>query len=108
MKKTPGSDQLSFETSDETEILAKLSERVERAVQMIQDLRRERDELRSRVEKAESQISSHQEAQDHFSTVESEVEKFRSERSEIRNRIENILGSLDALEESAPVQDSEE
>lgn len=63
--------------TEEELILSRLSERVDRAVKMIQDLRRERDELKARLEKAD---------------------EFQSERAEIRNRIEGILSSLEALD----------
>jgi len=59
----------------EEEILARLSERVDRAVKMIQDLRRERDELKEKLA------------------------SFDGDRSEIRNRIEGILASLEELDE---------
>ena len=45
MKKTRENEQM-----EEAEILARLSERVEKAVATIQELRRERDQLRARVE----------------------------------------------------------
>ena len=69
---------------EETEILAQLSERVEKAVATIQELRRERDQLRARIEELEG--------------GEEEQERLRKERGEIRNRIEGILASLEALE----------
>jgi len=59
----------------EEEILARLSERVDRAVKMIQELRRERDELKEKLA------------------------SFDGDRSEIRNRIEGILASLEELDE---------
>ena len=70
---------------NQEDILDRLSERVERAVATIQDLRRERDQLKARVEELEA--------------VQGEHEKFAKERSEIRDRIEGILSSLEALEE---------
>lgn len=69
---------------EETEILAQLSERVEKAVATIQELRRERDQLRARIAELEG--------------GEEEQERLRKERGEIRNRIEGILASLEALE----------
>jgi len=78
LKKKTMEGQMPLAGTEEEQILARLSERVDRAVKMIQDLRRERDELKARLESAT----------DH-----------EAERSEIRNRIENILSSLDALEE---------
>ena len=80
MKKNPREN----EPMEESEILARLSERVEKAVATIQELRRERDQLRARVEELEG--------------GEEEQERLRRERTEIRGRIENILASLETLE----------
>lgn len=81
MKKTRDNEN---EPMEEAEILARLSERVEKAVGTIQELRRERDQLRARVAELEG--------------GEEEQERLRRERGEIRERIENILASLEALE----------
>ena len=85
MKKKQSDDQMSLAGTEEGEILARLSERVEKAVQMISELRRERDALKARLESV--------------TTLEEEHEKFARERTEIRNRIESILGNLEALDE---------
>jgi len=77
MKKTK-EDQMSLAGTEEAEILGRLNERVERAVALIQELRRERDALKERVE---------------------ELEEYVNERGEIRNRIETILQSLEKLDE---------
>ena len=79
MKKTRDNEPM-----EETEILARLSERVEKAVATIQELRRERDQLLARVAELEG--------------GEEEQERLRRERGEIRDRIEGILASLEALE----------
>lgn len=84
-KNREDNNQLALAGTEEAEILNRLSERVERAVATIQELRRERDALKARVEELEG--------------VQGEHEKFARERSEIRDRIEGILGSLEALEE---------
>ena len=87
MKKTrdtDSNDQMSLAGTEEAEILARLSERVEKAVGTIQELRRERDQLRARVEELEGR--------------EEEQDRLTRERGEIRNRIESILSSLEALE----------
>jgi FtsZ-binding cell division protein ZapB len=84
-KKNENEDsQLALSGTEEAEILGRLSERVEKAVATIQELRRERDTLRARVEELEAR--------------DEDVERLNRERSEIRNRIESILGSLEALE----------
>ena len=85
MKKKTTEEQMPLSGTEEGQILARLSERVDRAVEMIQTLRRERDELKARLDKAEGE--------------ESRVSELESERSEIRNRIEGILSNLEALEE---------
>jgi len=91
MKKNKDNDQLALAGTEEAEILSRLGERVEKAVGMIQELRRERDKLRARVEELESRVRE----QD---SLDEEHERFRKERGEIRDRIEAILGSLEALD----------
>ncbi|HEX2123647.1 MAG TPA: hypothetical protein VHL59_18605, partial [Thermoanaerobaculia bacterium] len=55
MKKNRDSnEQMALAGTEEDEILGRLSERVEKAVATIQELRRERDQLRARVEELES------------------------------------------------------
>ena len=91
MKKTRDNDQMSLAGTEEAEILARLSERVEKAVGTIQELRREREQLRARVEELEALVADNK-------SVEEEQERLQKERGEIRNRIESILESLEALE----------
>jgi len=79
MKKTRDNEQM-----EDADILARLSERVEKAVAMIQELRKERDQLRARVAELEG--------------GEEEQDRLRRERGEIRERIEGILASLEGLE----------
>ncbi|HUR80703.1 MAG TPA: cell division protein ZapB [Thermoanaerobaculia bacterium] len=99
MKKTKDNDdQMTLEGTEEAEILSRLGERVEKAVGTIQELRRERDQLRARVEELESRVKDADEASTRLDTLEEEQERLRRERSEIRGRIENILSSLEALE----------
>jgi len=92
MKKTRDNDQMALAGTEEAEILGRLSERVEKAVATIQELRRERDQLRARVEELQTQVA-------HGESLEEEQERLRQERGEIRDRISNILSSLEALEE---------
>lgn len=86
MKKTRDNDSDSaVAAGGEEEILARLADRVEQAVTTIQELRRERDQLRARVEELES--------------IQEDHDRFVRERGQIRDRIESILGSLEKLEE---------
>jgi len=82
----------------ETEILERLSARVEKAVSMIQELRRERDQLRTRVEELEARVADNDETSTRLESLEEEYDRFRRERGEIRDRIETILSNLEELE----------
>ena len=98
MKKTK-EEQMSLAGTEEGEILTRLNERVERAIAAIQELRKERDALRKRLDEAEERLREQTTAGERLSTLEEEHERFQRERSEIRNRIEGILSNLEALEE---------
>lgn len=100
MKKTK-EEQLALAGTEEGEILAKLSERVERAIATISDLRRERDALKSRLDEAESKLRDQEQTGERVSSLEEENDRFTRERSEIRNRIEGILSSLEVLDETS-------
>jgi FtsZ-binding cell division protein ZapB len=99
MKKNPNTDeQTELTETGEAEILERLSARVEKAVSTIQELRRERDELRGRVEELESRVADSDQTANRLNSLEEEHDRFQKERGEIRTRIETILGSLEALE----------
>ena len=71
-------------SGSEAEIFARLQDRVEKAIAMIQELRRERDALKAKLEGGNNR--------------EEECERLRKERDEIRNRIESILSNLESLD----------
>jgi SMC interacting uncharacterized protein involved in chromosome segregation len=83
-KTTKAEGQLTLAGTEEGEILSQLSDRVEKAVRMINELRRERDSLKA-------QLAS-------VTTLQEEHDRFAAERSEIKDRISNILSSLDSLD----------
>jgi FtsZ-binding cell division protein ZapB len=91
MKKNNPNNEETNDAIDESEILSRLADRVEKAVTTIQELRRERAQLRARVEELEASV------RDNDALAE-EQERLRQERGEIRNRIESILSNLEALE----------
>ena len=99
MKKGKETDQLILEGTEESEMLTRLSDRVEKAVQTIQQLRKERDELREQLTKAQSDLNSREQEAVGLREIEEENDRFKKERAEIRNRIEKVLGNLEALEE---------
>jgi FtsZ-binding cell division protein ZapB len=90
-KNAPNNDDTTLEETPEAEILERLSERVEKAVGMIQELRREREQLRTRIDELEARLRDSDE-------TSNRLEELSRERREIRGRIESILGNLEALE----------
>jgi FtsZ-binding cell division protein ZapB len=101
VKKAKDNDQMILAGTEEGEILARLNDRVEKAIVTIQELRRERDALRRQLDEAAARIQEHGEANERASSLEEDNDRFKRERSEIRDRIESILGNLEALEEPA-------
>lgn len=100
MKKGKESDQIPLQGSEEAEILNRLSDRVERVVQTISELRRERDELRAKLERVESDLREQEESAGRLTELEEENSRFREERDLIRSRIERMLENLEGLEEA--------
>lgn len=98
MKKTRETEQMLLAGTEEGEILARLNERVEKAVGLIVELRRERDALKTQLAETEARLREQDEAASRAVTLDEEVDRFRRERGEIRNRIESILGNLESLE----------
>jgi FtsZ-binding cell division protein ZapB len=99
VKKNRDNDQLTLAGTEEGEILGRLNDRVEKAIATIQELRRERDNLRRQLDDANARLQEQGDVTERASTLEEDNDRFKRERSEIKNRIESILGSLEALEE---------
>jgi FtsZ-binding cell division protein ZapB len=99
VKKKSDNDQMSLAGTEEGEILARLNDRVEKAIATIQALRRERDTIRRELDEANARLKDHGDTAERATTLEEDNERFRRERGEIRDRIESILGSLEVLEE---------
>lgn len=98
MKKTRDNDQLALSGTEEGEILARLGEKVERAIATIQELRRERDTLKAKLVETETRLRDTEDATSRAATLEEDCDRFRRERGEIRDRIESILSNLEALD----------
>ena len=99
MKKNRDDEQMAINSdADEAAILARLGERVEKAVAVIGELRRERDTLKTRLAEAEAKLKEHVDTSERLSTLEEDYDRFRRERSDIRNRIESILSNLETLD----------
>ncbi|HEY5610166.1 MAG TPA: cell division protein ZapB [Thermoanaerobaculia bacterium] len=92
-------DQTILDGTAEGEILTRLTERVEKAVATIAQLRKEREELRNKLAAAEKKLEDREADATRFASAEADTAKSRAEREEIRNRIQRVLKSLEKLEE---------
>lgn len=86
---------------NETDALASLEERILRAVQLVNQLRQEKD---AAEKLAQSYASDNDSASTNISELKAEnqrlvdeMDTLRSERKQVRTRIEKLLGQLDTL-----------
>src|SRR5512133_3959635 len=78
-KKTREVEQLTIEGTSETEILARLAERVDRAVTLIAQLRQENEELGAKVESLEGELKDAVAARDAATSLAAAAEKRAAE-----------------------------
>jgi FtsZ-binding cell division protein ZapB len=96
-------------TGSEAEILARLGQKVEKAIETIRVLRRERDELRQKLDDAEDRArESEGDLRQRVTELEDDCEQMRTERGEIEKRIEGILEDLATLDELGEEEEGEE
>lgn len=120
-RKTKETEQLTIEGTSETEILARLAERVDRAVALIGQLRRENEELGEKVELLEAELKEAVDGRDAATArataaearaaelendgssrageLEKDLEQLKTERETLRSKVEGILEKLEGLEE---------
>jgi len=72
---------------EETDSLSSLEERIHKAVQLLTQLRRERD---AALEEAA-------EEREKVARLSDEVKSLQAERKQVRSRIEKLLGQIDQL-----------
>lgn len=111
---------MSIEGTEELEILARLTERVDNAVELIQKLRKENEaiglqlaakdkeleterESRAKAEAGLAELNERQaelegERGERLDEAESELERLRDERKVVRARVESVLERLESLE----------
>lgn len=92
-------EQMVFNPGEENDVLARLGDRIETAIATIQQLQRERDELRKKLASAQDQMRSADGAGSDATELREELERLRSERDEVRGRLSKLLANLDRLEE---------
>lgn len=86
---------------EEVDSLRNLEERITRAVEVVAELRKERESLHHQLQAALAERdAARQEAGSAASQAEStarELEELRNERKQVRTRIEKLLGQMDLL-----------
>jgi FtsZ-binding cell division protein ZapB len=78
----------------ETDTLAGLEERIQRAVQLVARLRQEKEAAIADATQARASLA---EARAENDRLAEEVQGLHAERKQVRNRIERLLGQIDEL-----------
>jgi FtsZ-binding cell division protein ZapB len=84
----------AFAREEETDSLSSLEERITRAVELVNTLRRQNESLAARLQDAEAERDA---AVLQTQKVAEELDGLRSERKQVRTRIEKLLGQMDLL-----------
>ncbi len=78
----------------DNDTLASLEERVLRAVQLVNQLRQEKE---SAIAEKDVAIKAASELQEQNAQLSEELDTLKSERKQVRTRIEKLLGQMDIL-----------
>ena len=86
---------------EETDSLTSLEERIHRAVQLVSQLRQEKESVQKQfdavlTEKAAA-VQAAVDLQAQLNTISEELDSLKSERKQVRTRIEKLLGQMDLL-----------
>ena len=86
---------------EETDSLTSLEERIHRAVQLVSQLRQEKESVQKQfdavlTEKAAA-VQAAADLQAQLNTISEELDSLKSERKQVRTRIEKLLGQMDLL-----------
>ncbi|HYZ83396.1 MAG TPA: cell division protein ZapB [Bryobacteraceae bacterium] len=94
----------SVPVTEDTDSLASLEERINRAVQLVSQLRREKEGLEKHITSLEAEKTAVEEQvielQARNESLTEEISGLRSERKQVRTRIEKLLGQMDLLSAS--------
>ena len=86
---------------EETDSLTSLEERIHRAVQLVSQLRQEKEGVQKQLDAAvaekEAVVLSASDLQTQLNAVAEELDSLKSERKQVRTRIEKLLGQMDLL-----------
>lgn len=91
----------SLRASDDSDALASLEERILRAVELVTQLRQEKEAAEARAQALEtdqSTVSKNlEDLEAENASLKEELETLREERKHVRTRIEKLLGQMDSL-----------
>ena len=96
-KKESDTETLLGEAGNEA--LERLASQVENAVDLIRELRKERDELDGKVEELQARIDELEDTAGRAKELEKQQSSIEDEKAEIRKRIESILEKFEELED---------
>ena len=82
---------------EESDSLASLEERIIRAVQLVSQLRQDKEAMQKLLSSAEGTIA---DLKTQNAQLGAEVDALQSERKQVRGRIEKLLGQMDLLSAS--------
>lgn len=86
---------------EETDSLTNLEERIHRAVQLVSQLRQEKEGVQTQFDAVLAEkvavIEAAADLQAQLNAVSEELESLKSERKQVRTRIEKLLGQMDLL-----------
>jgi FtsZ-binding cell division protein ZapB len=89
---------------EEIDSLAHLEERIQKAAELVSQLRRDRDtavkEKEAAVAERDAALREAAEARAQVAGLSQELEALRGERAQVRTRIEKLLGQMDLLSSS--------
>ncbi len=75
---------------NESDTLSSLEDRIQRAIQLVSQLRREKESAEEEATEAKAEVA----------RLSDEVKALQAERKQVRTRIEKLLGQIDQLSTS--------
>jgi FtsZ-binding cell division protein ZapB len=78
----------------ESDALSHLEDRIQRAVALVQGLRREKEAALKELDASQSAL---EDSRNTIARLSEEVESMRAERLQVRGRLEKLIGHIDQL-----------
>jgi uncharacterized coiled-coil DUF342 family protein len=89
---------------EDTDSLTSLEERIHRAVELVGQLRKEKDSLQALLDEANTErdaaVMAASQLKEQTASLHEELDGLKAERKQVRSRIEKLLGQMDVLSAS--------